>query len=341
LDFSLNILANIDKSRVEAFSVLLQEHISLIGAEKISSLKSIFVVDDDQVSQTINSILQTAGVSRSYSPNPNNPAKATAVPVENGETFSSFIVISKQHLQNLSLDSYHHSETVLALLEELLHVWVYTTTWQRRGFLLPSENERNGCENDIFIIASQMCDEYVVIRKKAELISTLPLIEVKTETAHVLTTGKIRYGGDIVQDITQSEIALEKTIIEAASGQMEIADAWRFILGIIYRKLFEPLSRNSAYCDAISENRLPDEPLRDINFYQELIADRWGKIHKGLKRVYNSDLDDTEIVLDEIIFEITSFLEEVGVKYRNLEENQCWVDFKSYFFDKWRRASAD
>jgi hypothetical protein len=168
-----------------------------------------------------------------------------------------------------------------------------------------------------------MCDEYVVIRMKSELL------------APSLAPRKLSYGGDVVEEIGRGVIELKRTVVEAARGARVTQEAWAGVMRILYRSVFEPLSRNAGYCDEADEDFSLEQRLQAIKFYTEVVADHWHKIHGQLKRVFESDLNETEIALNEISGCIRVLLSTVGVTYRKTEDGQCWVDFNSAFLDFW------
>jgi hypothetical protein len=328
---SLEVLCTLDRLKIEAFTSLLADLISLIGTLSVSNLKKIFIVEDSQVATKVNTIIKDSGSTGSYSPSDIYPANAVAVPIDKGTELTCYIVIGKKNLDPIDKEHNHPVETVLTLLEELLHVWVYTSTWQRRGYVQYRKLNYSACEADLMTIASQMCDEYVVIRRKSVLASNLPLFE--QEPYEGLVAGKLSYGGDIAVNLRNGVIDLEKIIIEASKHREVVSGAWTDLIRILYRGIFEPLSRYTAYVDGTSIESELNIELKSNNFFNDVISGFWVKIHNGLNRVFESKLDDTEVVLSEIVGILQELLKMIGVTYIVIENGICNVEYKSTFFD--------
>jgi hypothetical protein len=331
LEVGLDVLCSLDRSKTDAFIALLRELISLVGATRVAGLKKVIVVSDSQVTNTVNAIIKTVEPSASYSPSNTYSAYAVAIPLESEGALACFIVVGEKYLEPLDAEHNHPIDTVSILLEELLHVWVYTSAWQRRGYVQHHNKGLSACEEDLLIIASLMCDEYAVIRRKSLLVSNLPLFE--PEPGKGFVAGKLNYSGDVANDISQGIAEIEKIIIEAASGTKAVSDSWSDLTRTLYRGIFEPLSREAAYCDGTPEESMSHKKLLPIKFYRDVLADCWSKIHGGLNRIFDSNLDETEVILNEIVCSIQALLKTIGVAYRKTEDGRCWVDFKSSFFD--------
>jgi hypothetical protein len=330
-EVALDILTQIDSQKVEAFAGLLRELISLVGASKLATLKRVMIVEGTQVANTVNSIMREVAPSMSYVPSHLYSAEAVSVPVESADSLVCHIVMSETFLNTFTSEHSHPADTVSTLLEELLHIWVYSSTWQRRGYVQHWNRDLESCEVDVLTIASSMCDEYVVIRMKSQLLATLPLIEFEPNVG--FAGAKLLYGGDVVDEITRGSSELRKIVTEAARGVRAVPEAWSDVVTTLYRGVFEPLSRKAAYCDGANGEPFPEDRLRSVRFYHELLAGCWYEIHEHLKRVFDSDLRETENGLDGISSRIRALLRKIGVTYRKIDGNQCWVDFKSGFFD--------
>lgn len=71
------------------------------------------------------------GGSRGYTYTPSaQPATATAVPVEQDDLFKCFVLLEESLVRPLAPTEYHVNPTTSALLEELLHVRVYSGLWE-------------------------------------------------------------------------------------------------------------------------------------------------------------------------------------------------------------------
>jgi len=331
LNVDINVLCQIIPEKTDAFAALLRELISVVGVDNIITLKQILIVDDSQVVNVVNSIIKTVEPSAVYMPRDTDFANALSLPVERDGLLSCFIVMSDVFLKPLTLEHNHPFNTVSTLLEELLHVGVYTSAWQRRGYVQHRSSKLNACEMDVLTIATQMCDEYVVIRRKSQLLATYPLFE--PEPGKGFSRGKLSYDGDLIKKIGISGIELKKAVIEAAGGSKVISEVRSDVMRILYRGIFEPLSRNAAYCDETNEDSAVEQNLQAIKFYRELIADYWCNIHKELTLVFESNLSETEPALKEICGYIRELLKRVGITYGNTQDGQYWVNFGPNLLD--------
>ncbi|OGO59309.1 MAG: hypothetical protein A2029_05005 [Chloroflexi bacterium RBG_19FT_COMBO_47_9] len=337
MDVELQVLCSLEKSKIEGFASLLPEMICLVGAESIYSLQKVIIVNDDQVPKTVNTIIKAIDPSASYTPRSAYPANAVSVPLETKGELYCFIVMGKSYIEPLDTEHYHSPNTVLTLLEELLHVWVYTSAWHRRGYVQYRNRELPACYADLLTIASQMCDEYVVIRRKSHLAANLAVFE--PEPGKGFMAGIINYGGNIFDEVSKGDEELEKIIVEAASGLRRVPNSWNDLMIVMYRLVFEPLSRNAAYCDDISGEMSGWMELQTIKLYRDLLSEYWEIIHDELIMVFDSNLHETETCLKKIADAIEALLGKIGVDFRKMEDGKCWVSYSAVFFDNWHQEN--
>lgn len=324
LNIDIKVFCSVETSRLEAFAALLRELSSVVGSDALASLTTVFVVDGDQLPATVNALIEAVGGSGSYTPSPDHLPEGVAVPLESEGTLVSAIVVSRALVEPLSSEHNHYFETVSTVLEELLHVCVYGAAWQRRGYVQHRRSELLACEADLLTIASQMCDEYVVIRRKARLMATLPLVEV--EGGAGFSTAELAYGGSIIDTFMKGASEIRSTLRDASRGLLPASDSWSKLAGLLYRAVLEPLARNAAYCDAASQVPTVDESHYADPLYS-LVHRHWPGIQDRLRRVFTSDLTETEIVLAELLETLRTLVSELGVIYRRTDQGSCWVEF--------------
>jgi hypothetical protein len=288
MNIDLKVFCSVETSRLEAFATLLRELSSVVGSHALVSLKTVFVVEGDQLPATVNALIEAVGGSGSYTPSPDYLPEGVAVPLENEGTLLSAIVVSRALVEPLSSEHNHYFETVSTLLEELLHVWVYGTAWQRRGYVQHRRSDLLACDADLLTVASQLCDEYVVIRRKAHLMATLPLVEV--EGGAGFSTVELAYGGSIIDIFTKGASEIRSTLRDASRGLVPASDSWSKLVGLLYRAVLEPLARNAAYCDAASQVSTVDESQYPDPLYSQVVR-HWPGIQDRLRRVFTSDLN--------------------------------------------------
>lgn len=297
----------------------------LVGADSLSSLTTVFIVDADQLVSTVRQIITTVEPGASYAASPSHVPSGVALPLETEGQLACTIVLARELLETLTSERFHPFEAVSTVLEELLHVWVYEAAWRRRGYVQHRGRGLSGCEADVLTIVSQMCDEYVVIRRKTELASTWSLFD--SQPGPGLVVGKLEYGSSVVDTVAAGTQQIVATVIEAASGQRAPSDSWACLVSVLYRGIFEPLARHAAYNDVAASSQTI-EGLNTIRLYREVIAAHWSSIHGGLKRVFASSLEETETVLAANSDTIRRLLLIMGVSYQRMPNGSCWVDFQ-------------
>lgn len=330
LNIEINVCCDIPIEKVNLFADLLQKLLNYVHPNK---LRKIILVPDNQVAETVNQILNAAvGISEAYKPRSVLAANAVSIPVEGENDLACFIILGDGLIQQLTPDHMHVPEVVSAVLEELLHVWHYSMIWNRRGYIHYGQKVSESCTADLYTIASQMLDEYVVNNTKMDILSTVPLIEV--EPGQGLTTGLLSYGDSIKNHLDHAAESMKQVVVGAAAGEMPISDAWPHMLHHLYRDILEPLARDTAFRIGTSEELLTEQEASLCSFYHHFFASYWGKIRSELVRTVSSNLAETEQALEEIVKHLRAFLELIGVTYHLQDDEICWVDFHSGFFDR-------
>jgi hypothetical protein len=210
--------------------------------------------------------------------------------------------------------------------------------WQRPGYVQHRGKGPDPCEAHVLTIASWICDEYVVIRKKTRLAAAQPPFEIGP--SRTLSGGVLSYGADPVSAIELRLTQIADIVFEAACGAKLASDAWRDVLRALYRGIFEPLSPDAAHRDGALDGPPPDQRLESVDSYGDVLADSWNRMHEGLRRVFDGNLSETEVVLDEIVSCLRVLVTIIAVTYRNTEAGLCWVHFSSSFFDNWQQTHS-
>ncbi|MFZ6029874.1 MAG: hypothetical protein ACOYYS_19340 [Chloroflexota bacterium] len=329
INVQLNIVCQLSSEKVGALEALVRELLALVNPE---TLRYVLIVPDNEFETAVNNIIEMATDQRnSYKHKISNPARAIAIPVEIGEELNCFVVIGESILQNIEPDHYHPYELVSSLLEEFLHVWYFTITWKRRGYVQHRQGGLDACTAALFTIADQMQSEYVVNRKKAYLAGTNHLFEV--ERGGELVTGQFRYGDSVSKRLDNAIKSLGKTVIGAATKEITISDAWLCLVNDLYRDILEPLARDAAFRTGTTDEHLTEKEALESKFYKDHFDVHWRKIRSELQRTMNSELKEADLALDEIVKTLRIFLECIGVTYRKTDDDRCWVDFRTNFFD--------
>jgi hypothetical protein len=310
--------------RVEALGALVDELTQLIGRESLESVVSIAVVEDGDVAATVNGLIDDNGAQGAYTANPSHPATGVAVPLETGDEVRVVIVLCRSLLRPIGAAYRHAPDTVSTVLEELLHARVYAAAKRRRGYVHHRGETLLACDADLLTAASQMCDEYFVIRCKAQTLAEVPLLEPNRGQGRVCA--ELRYGASLEHSVSVGTGEIEAAVRDAACGARGASDSWALVVGLLYRRLLEPLARSAAYLDAASSPVFPD--MSENRLYHELIHLRWLAMRDGLRRVFASRLQETEVVVAEIHASLRAVLGDMGVSYRRTERGECWVEFR-------------
>ena len=295
----------------------------MVGADRIATLATIFVVDVARVQEAVSAVVQTIDATLTYTPNPAFSARGVAVPVEQDSQLMSTIVLAGELIELLAPPRIHPYETVSTVLEELLHVSVYETTWRRRGYVHHRGRGLSGCESDVLALVSRMSDEYVVNRRKATLASTRPMFD---HTDGGLVTGQLQYGWSLPATVSSGIRQLGSIVREASVGGRTDLESWNLVASGLYRGVLEPLARHAAY-NEVNPSDQSVESLADLPQFRERILEQWLALHRGLQRMFDSDLADTELLLPEMSEAVRQMLFRFGVEYQDSHSGRCHVRF--------------
>lgn len=326
MNFDVRSDCTIEPDVLVRFEQLTRELAALLNPEALESLRTVLVVERKEIGPRVNALIQGAGAAGSYSPSAFGPS-GVAVPIESEGRLDCTILIARTVAESLSVPVVMRSaDAVSTILEELLHVCVYGLAKERRGYVHHTQADVLACDVDLLSVASQMCDEYVVIRQKVLILGTVPLVQA-AEGSEPVVVG-LQYGGSLSKEVSYGIEALQSSINEGRTGIRPAQDSWAGVTSVLYRNVFEPLSRYSAYVDDVPSSSSADDELKEFERYQTTLRHDWLLIHEALRRLVTSGLADTELVLDTIQTTLRKMLNELGVSYRQVETG-CWVEFGS------------
>lgn len=322
---NVGVFCSVDRSRVDAFAGLLGEIAPLVGPDALNSLESVMILDKDAMVPTVNALMRESGVTTPYEPNPSHPPEGLCVPIEVDGRLATFVLVSRSLVEPMTLEHNHQPDAVSTLLEELLHASVYEAAWKRRGYVHHPPKGILACEADLLVLVSRMCGEYVVIRRKVELMRTYGLVEF--EPGGGLMAAEPSHPGSVVVTVAETSAKVGALVREAAIGLSSAPEAWSKLVSLLYRGILEPLARNAAYCDGASERATQELELWATGAAKWLVT-FWAAVHSGLRRVHESELKDTEQVEQANLGGIKTLLSSIGVTYRPTESGDCWVEFR-------------
>lgn len=308
----------IDTAVLAHFDTVVRELSGILNQDALRSLKAVVVVDRSEVASKINELIRSAGSHRNYMPADAFAPEGVALPLERDGSLESFVVIAREVPEALSRpEQCRPPAAISTILEELLHVCVYGLAKDRRGYVHPDQQTLLPCEVDLHVIASQMCDEYVVNRLKSRILRTVPMVQ--SEPDGPLTVVELSYGAQPRALVSQGVDRLAAVLLDARTGALDASEAWPIVTRILYRNFFEPLARYSAYADDLGPSGLDAELCQDDG-YRQFLRPHWLRTHEGL-------LENTEQVLEEILLTLRVILHDSGVVYGGIPSDD-WIEFR-------------
>ncbi len=321
---------------LRGLSSLLREMVPIASIPDLGYLARVLVVPNDRIEATVNELLRQSAVEAgTYVAGP-HPAEATAVPVEKDGTLACYVVLSESKVGLIYPGRYHPQELVSSLLEELLHVRVYVTAWQSRGYLYPPG--LTGPARDLFVLCSRFHDEYMAARWKAAICSSVPLFD---DGEGGLTTAPIWYGANLRSALDQAGDSLVEIIGDASAGTLAGEDAWEWITGTLYRGVFEPLAREEGFRAGNPPSAMgPYNSPADSRFYRRHVELYWGRARVQLERSFRSDLTEMSEASVELMAIVTEFLARLGVTHHEAPSGEYEFGFDVRPLARERRARS-
>jgi hypothetical protein len=310
---NLHIECQVTPEKLAVFVKLLEEFLPEASIPNIEHLRGIYVVPDAAKDAVVNEF--QGNKPGSYVAG--DMSNACAVPVEKDASLQCYIIFGESFVQKINPEQPYAAEIVLTVLEEMLHVRLYSTLWERRGYLYPPSDL--SCTTDLLKMCSNFRDEYIVNRWKYGY-----FVSQAEKTGTPISVSDF----PLIDRLNQAEGKLSGIVFAAASAQMSIGDAWVSLLRCVYRDIFELLARYAALLAAIGPERI--ENLIDLSksqFYQHSVAPYWQQIQKELERSYTSDLTEAHDALENIVMVMKAFLASIGVTYHKTAAGDCHVDF--------------
>ncbi len=328
-NLNLQKFCEIPDENLEAFVSLLQWMFgSVLPIPAL--LDSIWIVPEGELGTYVNRIITAVAPDASPHEFGTYTPGGVAVPVETEVGAKAFVLLDKSEIVHLSPTNYFLPDVISTILEEVLHVQLYSLAWQRRGFIQYRDQEV-GCKIDYYNLCSNFHDEYAVCRLKAQMLKENLLF--KTEQGEIKPV-EFFYGAPLDKSINRAVADLKQTIFGAASASIPIESAWPKALNQIYRGILEPLARNAGFVAANPDADHPYNNANNSSFYVNYFSRYWHLIEQQLNISFDSDFSEEETALDHMVEHLDTFLKEIGVSLRQLDSSDCWVDFTTSFFDE-------
>jgi hypothetical protein len=294
---------------------LLEEFLPDASIPNIEHLREIRIVSDASKDAVVNELkgskpgVYVAG----------DMSNACAVPVQKNASLHCYILFGESFVQEIDPEHPYSAEIVLTVLEEMLHVRLYSTLWGLYGNLIPLSDL--SCTTDLMNLCTGFRDEYIVNRWKY---TYLVAQAEKAGTLQPFSASDF----PLITRLDQAKGKLSSIVFAAATSQMSIGTAWVSLLRCVYRDIFELLARYAAPIAVISpENIKKYIDLSESQFYQHSIALYWQQIQKELERSYSSNLTEAHDALDNMVTTMKAFLASIGVTYHKTASGDCYVNF--------------
>ncbi len=221
-----------------------------------------------------------------------------ALPKNANGGLGCLVLIDEAKLDGLT-DHHRPCELILTVLEELIHVVLYTARWGQDGDTFLDKLGSGTWEE---IIASRIHDEYAACRIKANISATVPLFDHPTGGR---TTMIVQYGDDPqrLAMLAQRDIAMLREAFK--DGPCDLGEAMARAQNIAFRGLLEPMARAQGFHDGCPEDMPVEENvypvnLPDIEFAQFAMADLWPSIRYILQESHDSKYSSINSAVDGI-----------------------------------------
>jgi hypothetical protein len=334
--WSLEFQCPVVTDEAARFGVLVQEMAVLAAIPNPEHLRRIVVVPEGQLPAAVNAIQSQGASSKAvYKPGEYAP-KGVVVPAERNGQLACEIVFDERVLQGLSSPGYPPNDTVSTVLEELLHIWVYSSVWNMEKSSPPGSSWIAG--NEVQVVCMNAHGEYMANRRKSFLYASRPLFAVEGG----FITAYIVYPEPLGPVLENARTHLVSIITKAAGGTLSNADGWDQLLTCVYREVVEPLCRESAKREGCVDARETGSPNTDeeigarepststSRFFRVHVAPYWARMHAELERSYTTfDTHPLETLaaLASLRAVLDEFLAHLGVTYRALPNGQIYAYF--------------
>lgn len=285
----------------------------------LERLKEVRIVPDAEMESSINEIAQQVMPLGKHLPG--GARTAATIPIEGSEGVDCYVVINEKELDQIEPENLF--PIISTLLEELLHVQLYSFRWRCRGcYLAPRADS-------LLILCSNLHDEYIVSKWKSAICASVPLISHDGEPSICF----IYYEAPLGLTLDRALSSLSEVVTDGARGRISTTEAWDRLMTSTYRDVFEPLARESGFRAGAPESPQREGGASESWFYRVCVLNYWEEIQAQMERSFQSQLVEMDAAIDQIVTVVTRFLNDIGVTYHRIGSDSYWVNFHSGFFD--------
>jgi hypothetical protein len=314
---------NLASDKLDAFSDILRAILRHALPTGLHGLGGIYIVPDRAVEPCVNAMIKDVTKREESYRGSGHSHPAVAVPQETERGLVCFVVVGEGNLESIEPGQFP-AEAASTLLEELLHVRLYTRTYQRRGYIMPRGTTTTpAIGQDMFVFCNRLTDEYIVTRWKTPILSDFGV--------------RVEYARSLTDELEEAAKELARIGARFYAGELPLEDAWNEIIHLGYYHVLLPLARSAAYEAGREHNGSANDPSRS-RFYREHVAPHWSRMKRGLERTFDSDLAETEVALLEIAQAVVDFFEGIGVRWCEVHDGGYWVEIKEGMLGSYLRS---
>lgn len=192
----------------------------------------------------------------------------------------------------------------------------YTKIWN----LGLSKGKFQNCNLALFELIYNTLNEFLVTRHKALIFLNM---------GFNLTTPP-----ENIELLNDSNLKLKKVIMEAAKRKISIQDAWGELTTVVYRYLFYPLARSSAYQLSNPNFQHPYSPAKS-DFYSAHIQVYWQQMETEMNNLYITEFEGLQASFEFMISTTENLLAYLGVFLQPSiigDVDPCYATFSNHFF---------
>jgi hypothetical protein len=294
------------QSALEGLRALLDDLLPLALPVSDPAFLLVVVANDEAVEQSVNQLLNLGSRQGGHHGN----TSAVAVPLVREGALVCSIVLGRSLVDPLQPELFHLPETVSSVLEELLHVRLYTLRWAQTGSAsVPASDSPPAA---VRICASRAFDEFIVAALKAQMMGTLPLVDNEGG----LSVSHPQYGGLAGRMLDELGERLP-AMVDAAATSPDYVAAWHEVMDAVYRLCFEPLARTAGFRQGAQSEpiRWPGDDPAESLFYRVYVAVDWHRCLAAMQQSLQDGLANMERAIETVGLAVTDFLARVGVTF--------------------------
>jgi hypothetical protein len=347
----LHNLALIEPSAVDVILSLMEEILELVELHSATHLRHIFLVPNVDVPAAVQfAIKRIAGPFEADFEVLRQFTRTAAFPVEHDGELATYIVVNEALPKSLTPATAHNLDTVSNVLGSFLHASIHARIkelcckapapaslalagvgaeeWSggdiQASYTPQPKTSRIAGRGSIRELAMKTLEAYLVYRTKIAIMSENALVQLYPESD--FEPAVPRHPADIAVRLEQTANELRTAIESAVMRKVTAAEGWGQSRRILFRSLFDPLARHTAYVAHTPTNpALADEP-RHSRFYLSTIAPFWVRMRPELELAYTNP-DETAASVETSETLLKMFLAQLGITHSGEPDGESHIAF--------------